>query len=91
MKVRQPRGMLWEVERQQERQRMPDHAWGERLTRVSLGQAGGNAARLVGLYHGARGAHTYFLKVKEVPRWGGYTVNLLHYEDAARLTMSVSV
>ena len=46
--------------------------------------------RLVGLYHAARGAHTYFLKVKEVPRWGGYTVNLLHYEDAASLALSVS-
>lgn len=28
--------------------------------------------------------------MKEVPRWGGYTVNLIHYEDAAGITMSVS-
>ena len=46
-------------------------------------------ARLVGLYHCQRGAHTYFLKVGEVPRWGGYTVNLLHYEDASSLCMRV--
>lgn len=26
----------------------------------------------------------------EVPRWGGYTVNLIHYEDAATLTAAVS-
>ncbi len=37
-----------------------------------------------------RGAHTFFLKTREVPRWGGYTVNLIHYEDAARLSAAVS-
>jgi nucleoside-diphosphate-sugar epimerase len=26
--------------------------------------------------------------VKDVPRWGGYTVNLLHYEDAASLAVA---
>lgn len=46
--------------------------------------------RLVGLYHCQRGAHTFFLKMKEVARPGGYVVNLIHYEDAARLAMSVS-
>lgn len=46
--------------------------------------------RLVGLYHAQRGAHTYFLKIKEVPRPGGYVVNLLHYEDAASLAAAVS-
>lgn len=51
--------------------------------------AGGNVLRLVGLYHAGRGAHAYFLKVKEVPRWGGYTVNLIHYEDAARMAQSI--
>ena len=51
--------------------------------------AGGSVLRLVGLYHATRGAHTYFLKVKEVPRWGGYTVNLIHYEDAARMAQSI--
>eukprot|EP00955_Chlamydomonas_euryale_P095311 364930-Chlamydomonas_euryale.AAC.20 len=29
------------------------------------------------------------VQVKEVPRWGGYVVNLLHYEDAARLAFAV--
>lgn len=51
--------------------------------------AGGCVVRLVGLYHRTRGAHTFFLKQGEVPRWGGYTVNLIHYEDAAGLTGAV--
>jgi hypothetical protein len=46
--------------------------------------------RLVGLYHCQRGAHTFFLKAKEVARPGAYVVNLIHYEDAARLALSVS-
>ena len=37
-----------------------------------------------------RGAHTFFLRMGKVPRWGGYTVNLIHYEDAARLAAAVS-
>ena len=37
-----------------------------------------------------RGAHTFFLRMGKVPRWGGYTVNLIHYEDAARLVAAVS-
>lgn len=45
--------------------------------------------RLVGLYHAQRGAHTYFLKVGQVPRPGDNIVNLLHYEDAARLAVAV--
>lgn len=40
---------------------------------------------------GCRGAHTFFLREKEVPRWGGYTVNLIHYEDAASLCLAVLV
>ena len=36
-----------------------------------------------------RGAHTFFLRTGEVPRWGGYTVNLIHYEDAASLSAAV--
>ncbi len=36
-----------------------------------------------------RGAHTFFLKAGEVQRWGGYTVNLIHYEDAASLSAAV--
>ncbi|KAG1672215.1 hypothetical protein FOA52_002916 [Chlamydomonas sp. UWO 241] len=50
---------------------------------------GGNVLRLVGLYHAGRGAHTFFLKAKEVARWGGYVVNLCHYEDAAALAAAV--
>ncbi len=37
----------------------------------------------------SRGAHTAFLRMGQVPRWGGYTVNLIHYEDAASLTAAV--
>ena len=36
-----------------------------------------------------RGAHTFFLRQGDVPRWGGYTVNLIHYEDAAALCLAV--
>lgn len=36
-----------------------------------------------------RGAHTFFLRQQEVARWGGYTVNLIHYEDAASLCLAV--
>ncbi len=36
-----------------------------------------------------RGAHTFFLRQGEVARWGGYTVNLIHYEDAAELCLAV--
>lgn len=52
--------------------------------------AGGNVLRLVGLYHAQRGAHTFFLRKGVVPRWAGYTVNLIHYEDAALLALAVS-
>jgi len=51
--------------------------------------AGGCVVRLVGLYHRTRGAHTFFLKQGEVARDGGYTVNLIHYEDAASLTGAI--
>ncbi len=37
-----------------------------------------------------RGAHTFFLRQGQVARWGGYTVNLIHYEDAASLCVAVS-
>lgn len=52
-------------------------------------QAGGNVVRLVGLYHRTRGAHTFFLRMGQVERWGGSVVNLIHYEDAARLAVAV--
>ncbi|KAK9814534.1 hypothetical protein WJX72_007487 [[Myrmecia] bisecta] len=51
--------------------------------------AGGCVVRLVGLYHAQRGAHTFFLRMGKVPRWSGYTVNLIHYEDAASLSLAV--
>ena len=50
--------------------------------------AGGNVIRLVGLYHRTRGPHTFFLKQGEVARWGGYLVNMIHYEDAASLCLA---
>lgn len=50
---------------------------------------GGNVVRLVGLYHRTRGPHTFFLKQGEVARWGGYVVNMIHYEDAASLCLAV--
>ena len=37
-----------------------------------------------------RGAHTFFIRQVKVARWGGYTVNLIHYEDAASLSIAVS-
>eukprot|EP00891_Asterochloris_glomerata_P002053 jgi/Astpho2/2053/Aster-00549 len=51
-------------------------------------QAGGNVVRFVGLYHADRGAHTFFIRQGKVARWGGYTVNLIHYEDAASLSIA---
>lgn len=36
-----------------------------------------------------RGPHTFFAKVGSVERWGGYTVNLIHYQDAADLAAAV--
>lgn len=51
--------------------------------------AGGNVVRLVGLYHAQRGPHTFFIRQGEVARYGGYTVNMLHYEDAAGLAAAV--
>ena len=35
---------------------------------------------LAGLYHAQRGAHTYYLKVAEVPVRGDGVLNLIHYE-----------
>eukprot|EP00873_Tetraselmis_striata_P042185 jgi/Tetstr1/462449/TSEL_007447.t1 len=62
----------------------------DRLLRAegAVRDAGGCVLRLVGLYHGARGAHTYFAKQGEVPRWGGTMLNLIHYEDAAGLAVA---
>lgn len=51
--------------------------------------AGGCVLRLVGLYHATRGPHSFFFKAGEVPRFGGYSVNMLHYEDAASLAVAI--
>lgn len=51
-------------------------------------EAGGTVVRLVGLYHATRGAHTFFLRQGKVARPGSYTVNLIHYEDAAALCVA---
>ncbi|KAF8059377.1 hypothetical protein HT031_005182 [Scenedesmus sp. PABB004] len=51
--------------------------------------AGGNVLRLVGLYHAGRGPHTFFMRQGEVARYGGYVVNMIHYEDAARLALAI--
>ena len=51
--------------------------------------AGGNVLRLVGLYHAQRGPHTFFIRQGEIARYGGYTVNMLHYEDAASLAAAI--
>lgn len=60
------------------------------LAEQAVLNAGGCVVRLVGLYHRNRGPHTFFLKQGEVPRWGGAVVNLIHYEDAARLVFAVA-
>jgi len=52
-------------------------------------EAGGNVVRLVGLYHRTRGPHTFFLKKGTVERNGEGVVNMIHYEDAARLMLAV--
>lgn len=67
---------------------------GERTDKLLAAEAAvlgarGCVLRLAGLYHAQRGAHTFFLRMGTVDRWGGYTVNLLHYEDAASLAEAV--
>lgn len=56
---------------------------------IEVVDAGGTVLRLVGLYHSRRGAHTYYLRKagESVNRWGGAVINLVHYEDAAGLTL----
>ncbi|WPT12046.1 hypothetical protein PSENEW3n2_00003704 [Picochlorum sp. SENEW3] len=61
------------------------------LAEKTVLEAGGCVMRLVGLYHRTRGPHTFFLKQGDVPRWGGYTVNMIHYEDAASICKAVLV
>lgn len=50
-------------------------------------EVGGNVVRLAGLYTADRGAHMFFLKAGSVSRCGENVINLIHYEDAAALTV----
>lgn len=47
--------------------------------------AGGCVMRLAGLYTATRGAHSYFLKAKQIPIRPDGLINLIHYQDAASL------
>jgi len=49
---------------------------------------GGSVVRLAGLYHAGRGAHTYYLKMGQVPVNGSALLNLIHYQDAASLCVA---
>lgn len=51
-------------------------------------EVGGNVVRLAGLYTADRGAHMFFLKAGSVSRCGANVINLIHYEDAATLTIN---
>ena len=57
--------------------------------KLFAGHSGSASARWFHL--SCRGAHTFFIKQGKVARWGGYTVNLIHYEDAASLSIAVSL
>ena len=52
----------------------------------------GNVIRLAGLYTDQRGAHTYWMKMvsegKTIETNEDGLVNLIHYEDAARLVLA---
>lgn len=55
----------------------------------SFFEKGGNVVRLAGLYHAQRGAHKFFLKKGSVERDPNGVINLIHYEDAARMVKAV--
>lgn len=50
---------------------------------------GGNIVRMTELYNSSRGSHVAFLRQKSLRRWKDSILNLIHYEDAARLVMAV--
>ncbi|CAL9116371.1 unnamed protein product [Musa acuminata var. zebrina] len=50
---------------------------------------GGCVLRLAGLYKEDRGAHTYWLARGTVDARPDHVVNLIHYEDAASLTIAI--
>lgn len=67
----------------------------ERIARLAGAEAavlevGGNVVRLVGLYHANRGAHSFFFKKGEISRRPDGILNLIHYEDAASISVAVS-
>lgn len=52
-------------------------------------EVGGCILRLAGLYKEDRGAHTYWLEKGSVPYRPDHIVNLIHYEDAASLAVTI--
>lgn len=52
-------------------------------------EAEGNVVRLAGLYSLDRGAHTFWLKQGTVDSRPDHILNLIHYEDAASLCVSI--
>ncbi|XP_011627424.1 uncharacterized protein LOC18445260 isoform X1 [Amborella trichopoda] len=52
-------------------------------------EAGGCVLRLAGLYKSDRGAHIYWLKKGTVETRPDYVLNLIHYEDAASLSVAI--
>ena len=51
-------------------------------------ERGGSVVRLAGLYTATRGAHSYWFTQDEVASDGASIVNLLHYEDAAGVSIA---
>ncbi|XP_024997055.1 uncharacterized protein LOC112529863 [Cynara cardunculus var. scolymus] len=51
--------------------------------------AGGCVVRLAGLYKADRGMHLYYLKVGTIEANAHHIVNLIHYEDAASLSVAI--
>ncbi|XP_052190180.1 uncharacterized protein LOC127799925 [Diospyros lotus] len=52
-------------------------------------ETGGCVLRLAGLYKSDRGAHVYWLKKGTVDARPDHILNLLHYEDAASLSVAI--
>ncbi|MFM8314726.1 MAG: hypothetical protein ACKOA8_10605 [Deltaproteobacteria bacterium] len=49
----------------------------------------GTVLRLAGLYHRTSGPHIYYSQLAESPLRGDGLINLIHYEDAASLTLKL--
>ncbi|XP_050218161.1 uncharacterized protein LOC126668945 isoform X2 [Mercurialis annua] len=52
-------------------------------------ESGGSVLRLAGLYKADRGAHTYWLEKGIVDIRPDHVLNLIHYEDAASLSVAI--